>query len=397
MITFFKQKSKKAIFQAVIGPFIFSRFILLFIAWFSQYFRASNQYFPIDNTANQFAFSSFRFLDVWGRWDSGWYLKIAQQGYLFSNVGEQQGNSFAFFPFYPSLVKLVSLIVPSQFLSQEIWLFIAVALSNLFFLSGLIIFYYLVKNTFLDKLKTEKEAESIASKSVIFLLLFPTSFFFSAAYSEALFFMLAVGSFFLIGRQKYFLASLVISLASITRPYGILLLLPLFISYFQARKWQISKINWQFFSFILPILALATYSYYCYTQTGDFLVFLHAQGEWNRKLSWPWQSILQPLHFIGYITPLEKILTISSLIPLFLAFKLLPISWVLWANTLNIIPFLSGTLSSNLRFFILLFPIFVVLALISHRKPNLEKILLAIFLILQVLLFSAWCQFYWVA
>ena len=140
----------------------------MFIAWFSQYFRASAQYFSSDSATSHFAFSSFRFLDVWGRWDSGWYLKIAQQGYLFSNVGEQQGNSFAFFPLYPSLIKLFSLIVPQQFLNQEIWLLIAVVLSNLFFLFGLVIFYFLVKNILLDKSKTEKETQNLAAKSVIF-------------------------------------------------------------------------------------------------------------------------------------------------------------------------------------------------------------------------------------
>lgn len=396
MISFFIQKSKKEIFQAIVSPFVFSHLILLFIAWFSQYFQPSTQYFATNNTSNQFAFSSFRFLDVWGRWDSGWYLKIAQQGYLFSNVGEQQGNSFAFFPLYPGLIKFVSLIVPNQFLNQEVWLFIAVALSNLFFLGGLIILYYLVKNTFLDKLKTEKEAKNLAAKSVIFLLFFPTRFFFSAAYSEALFFLLAVGSFALVRKQKYFLASLIVSLASITRPYGITLLLPLLISYFQDRKWQISKIDWQVFSFILPILVLAGYLYYCYAQTGDFLIFLSAQTQWNKQASWPWQSILRPLHFIGYITPIEKIFTTTSVLILLLSFKFLPFSWAIWANIVNLTPLFSGTIISNMRY-MLIFPVFVVLALISHRKPNLEKIVLAIFIVLQVLLFSAWCQFYWVA
>jgi len=289
------------------------------------------------------------------------------------------------------------LIVPNQFLNQEVWLFIAVTLSNLFFLGGLIILYYLIKNTFLDKLKTEKEAKNLAAKSVIFLLFFPTSFFFSAAYSEALFFMLAVGSFALVRKQKYFLASLIVSLASITRPYGITLLLPLLISYFQDRKWQVSKINWQFFNFLMPILSLGAYAYYCYIQTGDFLAFLHAQAQWSRQFNWPWQSILEPLHFIGYVTPVEKFLTLASFIPLFLSFKFLPIPWSIWVNTVNLIPLLSGTISSNLRFLIVLFPVYVVLTIMSHQKPNLEKTILAIFLVLQVLLFSAWCQLYWVA
>jgi len=174
MIAFLRKNSKKEIFRQVIAPFFYSRFLLLIVAWFSQYFQASNQYFSTNSSNSQFAFSSFRFLDVWGRWDSGWYLKIAQQGYLLSNIGNNQGNSFAFFPLYPSLIKLFSLIVPEKFLSQEVWLFLAAGLANLFFLFGLIIFYYLVKNTFTDLLKSGKEVESIASKSVIFLLLFPT-------------------------------------------------------------------------------------------------------------------------------------------------------------------------------------------------------------------------------
>lgn len=390
MIFFLKKNSKKEILEHILAPFIYSRFLLLIIAWFSQYFQASKQYFPIDKQDSLFAFSSFHLLDVWGRWDSGWYLKIAQEGYSSS-------GSFAFFPLYPSLIKFFSLIVPERFLSQEVWLFITVALSNLFFIFGLIIFHFLVKNIFIDQKKSEEYAEDIAQKSVFFLLLFPTSFFFSCAYSESLFFILIVSSFYLIRNQKYLLASLIASLATLTKPYGILLLIPLVLSYLKNRSWQFSKIDWKILYFLLPILTLLGYCHFCYLQTGDFLAFLHAQEQWRKQLSWPWQSIFQPIHFIGFITPLEKILTIFGVFSLLLAFKFLPIEIAIWANLVNLVPLFSGTIISNMRYLIVLFPIFIVLAVISHKKTQLSTAIITILLVLQVLLFSAWCQFYWVA
>jgi hypothetical protein len=38
-------------------------------------------------------------VDVWGRWDSGWFVSIAQHGYL------DPGHSTAFFPLYPLLIR----------------------------------------------------------------------------------------------------------------------------------------------------------------------------------------------------------------------------------------------------------------------------------------------------
>ena len=383
------KKNKKEILKHILLPFCYSRLLLLIIAWFSQYFSAANQ-------SQQFAFSNLRFLDVWGRWDSGWYLKIAQQGYLLSNQGNNW-NGFAFFPLYPSLIKLFSLLVPQQFLTPEIWLFIAVCLANLFFIFGLIVFYFLVKNIFLDQQKYHDQAKKIAQKSLIFLLFFPTSFFFSCAYTESLFFLLTVVSFSLIKNKKYFFASLIISCASLSRPYGITLLLPLAISYLQSKKWQLSKINWQCSYLLLPVLTLAIYCWYCYLQSGDFLAFLHAQDTFGKQLSWPWQSIFQSKNFIGYISPLDKVMAIVGSLLLLYAFKLLPIHLTIWANVVNFIPLMSGTIGSNTRYLSLLLPIFVVLAIISQKKPQLEIALLALSLVLQVLLFSAWCQFYWVA
>src|SRR5579885_2626880 len=45
------------------------------------------------------------FLDVWARWDSGFYLTIAKTGYTYV-PGLQ--NPVAFFPLYPLLMNLIT-------------------------------------------------------------------------------------------------------------------------------------------------------------------------------------------------------------------------------------------------------------------------------------------------
>src|ERR1700712_2098206 len=45
------------------------------------------------------------FLDVWARWDSGFYLTIAKTGYTYT-AGLQ--NPVAFFPLYPLLMNLIA-------------------------------------------------------------------------------------------------------------------------------------------------------------------------------------------------------------------------------------------------------------------------------------------------
>lgn len=48
------------------------------------------------------------FIDLWARWDSGFYLTIIEQGYSYSATGM---SNVAFFPVYPLLVNLVNSVI----------------------------------------------------------------------------------------------------------------------------------------------------------------------------------------------------------------------------------------------------------------------------------------------
>ncbi|RJQ30869.1 hypothetical protein C4572_03275 [Candidatus Parcubacteria bacterium] len=95
-------------------------------------------------------------------WDAKWYFFIAENGY---------GNamSSAFYPLYPAAIKLLNFIAKNSFLS-------GLLLSNLFTLVGSCFLFKILKNDF---------NETVAKESLILLLLFPTSFFFSLPYSES--------------------------------------------------------------------------------------------------------------------------------------------------------------------------------------------------------------------
>ncbi len=52
-------------------------------------------------------FSSIAPLNLWGNWDSGWYLQIANEGYK-PNINQANQASIVFMPMYPLLVNVVS-------------------------------------------------------------------------------------------------------------------------------------------------------------------------------------------------------------------------------------------------------------------------------------------------
>ena len=147
------------------------------------------------------------------RWDSVWYLAIASDGYL-------DDDRLAFFPLYPLLVSAAGAVVGSPVIG-------GVAVSLLAFLGALY---------FLHRL-TELELGRDAARATVWLCaLFPASFFFSAVYSESLFLLLSVGAVYAARLRRWPTAGALGMLAAGTRSAGVLLLVPLVLEAFRARR-----------------------------------------------------------------------------------------------------------------------------------------------------------------
>ena len=206
------------------------------------------------------------------QWDSWWFTGIAQNGY--------SAKATAFYPLYPLLIRGVSDITRLSVFDS------AVLISTICFFLGLCFF---LKLMLLDLERPR------AIKAMLLVVLFPTAFYFSAAYTEGLFFLLAVLLLYGLRRQHWARAGVWGGLAAVARNTGIAFGLPFLIEYFQdwwakprprPRPWTAAWV-------ILIGLGTASYFAFCWIRFGSPLSFISAEGQWGRGLSFPWTTLYE--------------------------------------------------------------------------------------------------------
>src|SRR5947209_17034939 len=177
----------------------------------------------------------------WDRWDSNHFVEIATKGY-------DVAYRTAFFPLFPMLEGGLGALLHNPFVAGLI-------ISNLAGLAMLTVLYRLVAEDF----GTER-----AWRSVLYLALFPTAFFFAAAYNESLFLCLTLLSFYYMRRGRWWLAGLCGFLASLTRSAGLFLLLPFLYEYLRQHEFTLSKIHLNIVSGLAIPGGLVVFAFYCY-------------------------------------------------------------------------------------------------------------------------------------
>ena len=198
-------------------------------------------------------------VDVWARWDSYWFVEIARHGY-----GRIEDTA-AFYPLYPGLVAGVGRVLGGHYVFAGLTVSLA-ASAGAFVLLG--------------RLARQLLGEDAAWRTLLFLALFPTSFFFMAVYSEGLFLLLAVATFLLAERGRLAEASLVAGLALLTRPTAVALL-PALVLF----AWRNEARARSFASLLIAPVVFAFYPLLLALQTGDPFRFVHVEGTWDRSVS----------------------------------------------------------------------------------------------------------------
>jgi len=102
---------KKILLILILWVVVINLFALLALNRFNL--KSDTAYNWID--VNQFRQTqNWNIVSLHSRWDSAWYLDIAQHGYIFK--GAQQLSNIVFFPLYPFLMKLVSYLTLGNFI-----------------------------------------------------------------------------------------------------------------------------------------------------------------------------------------------------------------------------------------------------------------------------------------
>lgn len=149
----------------------------------------------------------------------------------------------------------------------------------------------------------------VARLTLVYLALFPTSMFLAAAYTEALFLLLAVATCVALQRERWLLAGLLAALATLTRATGLVLLLPLALTAYAAlrprwREWDArERLRAGLpvaLAALLPLVAFAA------LQVGLGLAYgvpgasSRAEAQfWGRSLDWPWVGLARSAQMVA--------------------------------------------------------------------------------------------------
>lgn len=181
------------------------------------------------------------FIDVWLRWDAVHYMNIAQMGYPGVSAGDT-----VFFPLYPYLVGGLS-----KLLSVNVTL-VGILVSSISALLAWVCLYDLIILLFHD--------EKLARLSIGLMALYPTAIFLQAPFTDALFLCLTTASILMMVQQKHIPAGVFACAAGLTRPQGILLLVPMVVLFIQSHWINKNRLDWR--EIFAMILAPAGFGFY---------------------------------------------------------------------------------------------------------------------------------------
>jgi Gpi18-like mannosyltransferase len=361
---------KRAPTRDIIWLFLATRLLLLLVTYFGYILLTASKYSgaPVNLTT---------FLSTWDHWDATRYLAIAQYGY-------KTQFDFAFFPFFP---LLTALLTPP--LGSWSYLIVGMLISNGALLGTLFVLY---------QLAVDSGGEQVARRTLLYLCIFPTAFFFFAAYNESLFLLCVTGAFLALRKQRWWLVGVLGFFATLTRSAGILLVVPYLYELWQARESLFVRKRALIFAampIVLIPLGMLLYSLYCWKMTGNPFIFASVQYHWARHLSWPWVGIWQALFEFFWNQPFGSFNEVHVLLDLTatLAFLTLIVvgrrhlrgSYTLWTGFLLLYIILTpsidqhDSLISNQRFVLEMFPAFITLALLGIQRPRLHQAFMLLF------------------
>jgi hypothetical protein len=338
-------------------------------------------------------------------WDGFWYSLIASYGYGVYDA------SAAFWPLYPLLLRLGSQLTEWSIPT------VGVLISNAAFLVALVILYWLVRLDY---------SEGIARRTVWLTTLFPTAFFFSAVYTEALFLLVTVAAIYFARTDRWGRAAVFTALAALTRNTGVLVLIPIGIMLVKRYGWNPRR--WWINALQVGTAALSPIVFFLHLDQvwHEPLLPLKAQKGWARYQAMPWTTIrdafdkldLTWLHAL-YHSPTWATLTDPNIRLLFaehqsydvfillafvpiIAYTLLRVrgAYSLYALPIFMLPLFSPSLVHPLmsipRFVIVLFPFFIAMAMLTRNRWIYLGVL-ALFVVQFVGLLIQFSTWYWVA
>lgn len=327
------------------------------------------------------------FYKVWSHSDAVHYRNLAEIGYH-DHIENGQHLFLVFFPLYPWLMRLLHVLISNYDLCGHL-------LSALSYVGGCYV---------LARLVTEEFGWRAGRMSLMLFSAYPFAFFFAGIYTESLFFLLSVTTFYFIRKHRYFWAGIFGALAALTRMQGVFLIFAGVVEYAASGR-PVDKIkshDWRglwrdiwrtLIPLTITLVGTGIYLWLNYDVEGDpFRFSFYQHDHWSQYfvplpkcLSIIWKEISittnTKLSFTIWLPDLAAFLI--CLITLIYSSRRMPVAWVAYFFVCIVINFsLNWPLSCG-RYIACAFPLPVIMAVASQRRPIAGQLVAVVFAILQ--------------
>ena len=381
-----------------LGIYLWSRAAIWIAAVFALFFFEPNRHPDADRWDTARMHDLGYFTDIWARWDSDFFLRIAEDGY--------DEASAAFHPLYPTLVGGLGRVLFGHYV-----------------LAGVIVSLLATLGSFvlLQRLAERRLGAEGARRAVMYLAVFPTALFLQAVYSESLFLLLVLGAFTLAERDRFAAAGVLAGVAILTRAAGLALLPALALLAWRHRERLRALAG---IALAVPVAAL--YPLALWQQVGDPWAFADAQDRWHRSFSAAgplgglWEGLVAGWHgiqqfvvgrgtHVSGVNPMHAAAeNVQALAFLALFIALAVVVWRRFGAAYGLFAVVSlaiplsypssrWPLLSMPRFGLVIFPLFLALAALTAGRPRAHTAVVACSSLLLGVAVVQWALWQWVA
>jgi len=309
------------------------------------------------------------YLNVWNQSDTPYYIGIAVNGYDYINPSPD----VAFLPVYPLMIRFAQIIFPNPIVAGLI-------VSHICFFFVLLLLYQIIWRQFDD--------QEMAQRTVLYVSLFPTTFYFSSVYTESLFLLLVLLIIWTYQKGWWWVSVLIGMFASATRVPGLLvIILPVvewgtqngfkFTTVTHKSMWLIIlhglKRDWyKLLAFLCIPLGFMIYQVMLILQSGIVDIYFQGQSQFGNSIGFPWDTIALTFDNITgaprYFLVINLFLTGIFFMMLVVIYRRVPLSWIIYGFASLLLPLSTGPLLGLMRFILVVFPSFIGLARLGKNK-----------------------------
>jgi hypothetical protein len=275
-------------FRAALAAFVGTRPAIFLVGYLAIFLFG----YPPDMPPQEYRHFPNEVVSLPLRWDAGWYLRVAKNGYEYSHqTGSTGQQNIVFFPAFPVTMRVVGLLLAG---GETALLFAGTFVSLSAFFGALVYVYLLAR----DHLDDEQ------SRGALWLLAaYPFALFFGAIYTESFFLLGATGAFYHARRGEFVRSGLWALMVGLTRPNGFLLSVPLAVLALSPwlppwlvraergdaeRTDRTSHARWASVAPAIAAAAMAVvgmliYSVFIWSLTGNPLAWMSGHLAWGRR------------------------------------------------------------------------------------------------------------------